>query len=64
MTQSMQNIYQIPSISGGTLTLKYNTPLMSSAATGQVDSTFPSILGTKDTSSSLVKQAYDGVQSG
>jgi predicted negative regulator of RcsB-dependent stress response len=63
-TQSLQNISQIPNTAGNLLTLKYNTPLMSPTPNGQVDSTFPSILGNKDTKDSLVKKAYDGVLSG
>ena len=62
MSQSLQNISQVPNTTGSLLNLKYNTPLISSTPTGQIDSTFPSLLGTKDTNGSLTKQAYDGIK--
>jgi hypothetical protein len=60
--KGMTAVANISSTSGSNLTLEYSTPLRASSPTQTISSTFPALLGSKDTNGSLVGQAYGGVQ--
>lgn len=62
MTNAMYNVSIIPDISTNSLNLIYKAPLSSSSPNQIISSTFPAILGSKNTPSSLIGDAYKALQ--
>jgi hypothetical protein len=60
---ALYNISVIPDASTSSLSLSYNSPLNSPTPASTIPSTFPAILGTASSNSTLVGTAYSGVSS-